>query len=238
MNNLNPSDKFLITPTGLEVIGKPTFDEWMAFGQVLWGIKSAVQWALADWITYGEQKFGDKYAQAIDETKQSYQTLANYVWVGKRFETSRRRGNLSFSHHEAVAAIPDPVIRDQLLTEAATRKLNRDEIRKLAKPHKPAPPPKITLNFTPDPVEPPAPPEKLLDGLGYVRDIRGQRVLIEVDSAILPALYEAWQRKQPVRMVVTRTEDTPDINPLVAALGSGYSRKIDTRLVKREEISA
>lgn len=79
----------------------------------------------------------------------------------------------------------------------------------------------------------PAPPPKLLDGLGYVRDIRGQRVLIEVDSAILPAMYEAWQRKQPVRMVVTRSDDTPDINPVVAVLGSGYERRIDTRLVTK-----
>jgi hypothetical protein len=79
----------------------------------------------------------------------------------------------------------------------------------------------------------PTPPPKLLDGLGYVRDIRGQRVLIEVDTSILPAMYEAWQRKQPVRMVVTRSDETPDINPVVALLGSGYERRIDTRLVTK-----
>lgn len=84
----------------------------------------------------------------------------------------------------------------------------------------------------------PTPPEKLLDGLGYIRDIRGQRVMIEVDSAILPALYEAWQRKQPVHMVVTRSEETPDINPVIAVLGSGYSRQMDTRLVKKESVPA
>ncbi len=79
----------------------------------------------------------------------------------------------------------------------------------------------------------PTPPPKLLDGLGFIRDIRGQRVLIEVDTSILPAMYEAWQRKQPVRMVVTRSDETPDINPVVALLGSGYERRIDTRLVTK-----
>lgn len=80
----------------------------------------------------------------------------------------------------------------------------------------------------------PAPPEKLLDGLGYIRDIRGQRVLIEYDVAILPALYEAWQKKLPVRSIVTLSEEPPDINPALAILGSGYERRFgrDTRLVK------
>lgn len=79
----------------------------------------------------------------------------------------------------------------------------------------------------------PTPPEKLLDGLGYVRDIRGRRVLIEFDVAILPALYEAWQKKHPVRAVVTRSEEPPDINPVIAILGSGYERRVDTRLVTK-----
>ena len=48
------------------------------------------------------------YAQAIEDTGLSYESLRNIVSVCTRVELSRRRDNLTFSHHEAVARLSPP----------------------------------------------------------------------------------------------------------------------------------
>jgi hypothetical protein len=48
------------------------------------------------------------YSQALDATEMEYGTLANAKWVSGQFEFSRRRENLSWSHHLEVAKLgPD-----------------------------------------------------------------------------------------------------------------------------------
>ena len=57
---------------------------------------------------YGQDKFPDRYRRAMAGTALDYQTLRNYAWVARRFAPSRRRDNLSFQHHAAVAALSGP----------------------------------------------------------------------------------------------------------------------------------
>jgi hypothetical protein len=64
----------------------------------------SIQWLLGDWITYGNAKFGERYAKASRITGYDSQTLMNMVYVASRFSISRRRESLSWSHHEALAA--------------------------------------------------------------------------------------------------------------------------------------
>ena len=223
MNNLNSSEKFLITSTGLQVIGKPTFDEWMQFGQVLWGIKSAVQWAIADWLRYGEGEYGERYAQAMDARNVSEHTLQNYAWVGGKFDSSRRRGNLSFSHHEAVAAIPDPEIQDDLLTQAVNEHMSREDIRAAAKPYKPARP---VAKPTPPVIEPPpALPVAqqtsvpVLGAPALVFSVNGEKATLRIaDPALLDALREALACDYPVYVMIQRTSKRPEFSNVVDAM--------------------
>lgn len=104
-----------VGPTGLTLPDQLIFDQWVEIGRHLihahqFGQQylSAVRWALADWIIYGERKYGEVYAQAIEETGLSYQRLTNLVWVGRKFDASRRRENLYIEHHATVAKLaPD-----------------------------------------------------------------------------------------------------------------------------------
>ena len=90
---------------GLELPKDLPFEEWERIGSCLLAITGRVRWWLGDWLVFGERRYGDAYAQAIDMTGLAYQTLANVMSVSGRVESSRRKENLSWSHHEVVAKL-------------------------------------------------------------------------------------------------------------------------------------
>jgi hypothetical protein len=79
--------------------------EWVTVGRRLGAMARCSQWWLGDWIRYGNTKFGERYRRAAAVTGYDVQSLMNMVYVASRFEFSRRRENLSWSHHETVAAL-------------------------------------------------------------------------------------------------------------------------------------
>ncbi len=90
-----------------------TLDEWATLGPILCGVERSGRWWLGDWIRYAEDRadapgWGSKYLAAIEMAGLSYSSLANVVWVAGRVEVSRRREDLSWSHHLEVAKLrPD-----------------------------------------------------------------------------------------------------------------------------------
>ncbi len=117
----------LILPPGL------SFEEWQAAGETLRSIRGAVAWATGDWWLQGERDYGEMAAQATkdaveDATGHDYRYISTAAWVASRFEFSRRHENLSFGHHQAVAAL-DPEMADALLERAEAAGLTRTELR-------------------------------------------------------------------------------------------------------------
>lgn len=127
---------FTLTPMGMDVHGQPTFDDWLAFGRTLHGIRTACQWAIGDWINYGQARveWGEKYDQAIAAFDYDYGYLANMSSIANKFDSSRRVKSLSWSHHQAVARLPAPQ-QDELLSRAAQSKgqITRDDLREETK---------------------------------------------------------------------------------------------------------
>ena len=124
------------TRTGLVLSPSMSFDEWQNIGARLDEIDGAIKWWIGDWLNFGEQHYGEMYSQAVLVTGYDYQTLANQKWVSSRFELSRRRENLSFSHHAAVASLP-PEKADALLDQAEG--LSVRALRDKAFPQEPSP---------------------------------------------------------------------------------------------------
>ncbi|HWO48080.1 MAG TPA: hypothetical protein VNM41_08470, partial [Solirubrobacterales bacterium] len=62
------------------------------------------QWWLGDWVRYGADKWGEKYTQAARITGYDPRSLANMASIAAAFDSSRRRDDLTWSHHVAVAA--------------------------------------------------------------------------------------------------------------------------------------
>jgi hypothetical protein len=104
------------------------FPEWAEAGRRLGAMGRCGQWGLGDWIRYGNTKFGERYAWAARVTAYDSQTLMNMVYVASRFEISRRRENLSWSHHETLAAL-QPDEQDYWLDRAIADHLSVSDLR-------------------------------------------------------------------------------------------------------------
>lgn len=61
------------------------------------------RWWVGDWLNYGEQRWGEMYAQAEVTTGWDYQRLRDAKWVANGVHLSVRKDNLSWSHHKEVA---------------------------------------------------------------------------------------------------------------------------------------
>lgn len=92
-----------------EVVWEPkrdlSFEEWAAAGEVLGYVNRSSPWWVGDWAAYG-QRYGERYARAQEITGLSYSTIANYVSVASKVQSSRRRESLSWRCHAEVAALP------------------------------------------------------------------------------------------------------------------------------------
>src|ERR1700722_16757964 len=82
-------------PAGAEL----GYEEALREGTRLGLAGRSAAWWIGDWVHYGSSRYGTKYALAARVTGYDRQTLMNMVYVASRFEFSRRRENLSFSHH-------------------------------------------------------------------------------------------------------------------------------------------
>lgn len=105
---------FHLTATGLEITGRPTFEEWQLCGDALARMEGSVQFWLGDWVNYGEKGYGEKYAQAISPTQAD--TWKHYAWVSNSVEKCTRVHDLSWAHHREIAKFSKtPDVQRELL---------------------------------------------------------------------------------------------------------------------------
>jgi hypothetical protein len=123
-----PKRSSSISPVAWTPIQELDFSEWATAGRRLSAMGRCGQWGLGDWIRYGNRRFGERYAWAARVTAYDVQTLMNMVYVASRFEISRRRENLSWSHHETLAAL-EPREQDVWLDRAVVDKLSISDLR-------------------------------------------------------------------------------------------------------------
>ncbi len=81
---------------------------------------------------YGNAKFGERYARAAKITGYDTQTLMNMVYVASRFPISRRREELSWSHHETLAAV-DVADQDHWLDQAVSNRWSVADLRTMVR---------------------------------------------------------------------------------------------------------
>lgn len=114
---------------GLKLPKELSFKQWETLVAQLAMIAKASMWWWGDALAYGERKYGVMYQQALKRSRYDYQTLADAKWVASRFQFSRRRENLPWSHHREVASL-EPKQQDRMLDQAETEKLTRDDLRR------------------------------------------------------------------------------------------------------------
>ena len=115
-------------PLGMVLPENLSFESWAAIGNMLKEVRDRLRWAWADWVAFGERKYG-QLKQFADARHIPLQTLENYGWVAKSVEISRRREDLDWSFYMVVAA-RSPADQVRWLEIAATEKLSVAGLRR------------------------------------------------------------------------------------------------------------
>jgi hypothetical protein len=134
------------TPTSLRLGDELEYDTYEALGCYLGALRDATAWWIGDWLLFGEGRYGEKYADAVEATGRSKQTLKNYAWVAQNVPTSRRRARLSWSHHEAIAKL-GPREQKAWLDRAERERWSVEEFRGMLRDPEP-----IEAHVVPQPV--------------------------------------------------------------------------------------
>jgi hypothetical protein len=125
-----------VTSTAWIPRGAMQLDEWVNHGKRLGAVGRACGWWIGDWLNFGNAAYGEKYSRAARVSGYDVQTLRNMAYVASRYEISRRREIVSWSHHAELAAMPpdlqDPWL-DRIEADGLTVKDLRTELRRVRK---------------------------------------------------------------------------------------------------------
>lgn len=122
-----------VTSTSLELPEDMPYEQYAALGVALSRAYRTVNWMLADWINFGERVYGEKYAQAVDETGLHPGTLMNYASIARRVPRERRVAGVAFGIHAEVASLP-PKEQTEWLEKAKANDWKRDDLRAELRP--------------------------------------------------------------------------------------------------------
>ena len=128
-------NNFRFTPTGLEVVGNPTFQQCERKVYEIYGLgKMAPIW-LGDLLNYMENVYGEGYAQVLDATGLSYQTVANTKSVMGRVPKPVRQEGLYLTHYAQIANMSHSD-QERLLKKAKDEELNTSEFTRVVRREK------------------------------------------------------------------------------------------------------
>lgn len=115
------------TRTGWEPLRDLSYEEYIGIGKQIGKAEAACQWWIGDWYNAGHG-YGD-HAVACEEAGIDYKRASNCGAVCKTFEIPRRRGNVSFSHHQEIARIDDISTQEKLLDKCEPGPDGKSEIK-------------------------------------------------------------------------------------------------------------
>ncbi len=104
-----------LTPTGLTLTDPHMpIERAEAIGALLGRMHMSVRFAIGDWLLFVEQVFPTEWSQLSTSLGLTERTCKDYMRVSERVARSRRRPNVEWSQHRAVAALPPPEQKEWL----------------------------------------------------------------------------------------------------------------------------
>lgn len=94
------------TSIGLLISEGVTEEEWEIFGDTLVRFHTSYQWLVGDFLIYGEDHHYGRVREFGDRLGVKGATVSNWKSVCRAIEPSRRREELTFTHHTEVAGLP------------------------------------------------------------------------------------------------------------------------------------
>lgn len=124
---------FDLTETGLKVRGLPPITAWespLLFA--IWAQKHSPWW-IGDLVVFAEARFGDDFYSLLEfSSGVSTGMIDRYAAVARKVPPSRRRKELSWTHHREVANLP-PKEADEILDKACREGLTSIDVREMVK---------------------------------------------------------------------------------------------------------
>jgi hypothetical protein len=93
------------TATSLTLPADLPYDQWRDALAMYAKLGKASQWWIGDALKYGEDHFGEEFAQAVSDLGYSEESLRGMLWVASRVAPNVRRPTLPWSAHQVVAAL-------------------------------------------------------------------------------------------------------------------------------------
>jgi hypothetical protein len=136
-----------VSPVGLSLPDGMRVNDWERLGDHLGQWRNTNLWWIADWAAYGDRCYRKEYPALLMKLYDR-ESLQNLARVASAVESTRRRDDLSFTHHAEVAAL-DPVEQSEWLADAfdeswSTREL-RERIQAWRGRDRQLPPPRLTV---------------------------------------------------------------------------------------------
>ena len=103
-------------------------DNFEAVARFLGRLHDGSKWWIADLLLEAEARFGESSYQIAAATGRSERTLGNWIYVASKVPRSRRREELSFTHHALVAPL-DCQAQSKWLQRAVDERLSSRELR-------------------------------------------------------------------------------------------------------------
>jgi hypothetical protein len=136
MSEVLPANTEMIVPIGGVEIdrgarfhGVLPFEDWLVWTRQLMYVNKLTPFLIGDTLNYGEDMYGEEYAQVLGDFGLSQQTIANYRSVCRRVPIELRHvDTLAFGHHDIVASLPAPE-QERWLNTAEEQAMTREELR-------------------------------------------------------------------------------------------------------------
>jgi len=119
-----------LTDTSLHLEPGISLQQWARAGETIGLMHRGSPFWLGDWLVYGEDRFGEKHAQYVEETGLSVRTLLARARISRLVPPERRRDDLSLTHHAMVAGLL-PHQQTELLARASREGLDTTAFRAL-----------------------------------------------------------------------------------------------------------
>ena len=99
---------FRVHRVGVEISGSVEQRTWYEFGKLLRQVEYARDWVIADWLAFGEHKYGDKiYQLAARLLGKSARTWEDYAYIARNVRISERSEILPTLLHRPIARFRD-----------------------------------------------------------------------------------------------------------------------------------
>lgn len=120
---------YKLLATGLVVTRVLTYAEWRHVGECLMEVVNRTNWAIGDWLVYGDGRggYGETYAEAARITGRSFESLSQSARVSSDFPLGEpRRHQVPWSIYREALRL-EPALRDEALGQAASQRWTRDQ---------------------------------------------------------------------------------------------------------------